>query len=656
MKPRYLICIPIYNNESTICDIIEKCLATTAHPIVIVDDGSDLSVEQLFLKTHLKNERISFLRHEKNLGKGVALQIGFRFALQNNYTHVISIDADGQHQPNEIIKLTQAADKNPFSLVIGDREMKTAHVPSASAIGKVISNFWVKYETDAKVADSQSGFRCYPIFFLQSMKFFCKKYDFEIEVLIRLIWAGVPVQNVKISVVYFPPGKRITHFHKIKDNARLTLLNIGLVIVSLVTEQTSPVKSALAFAIGVFVGVLPIFGLHTAVIAGISFLFRLNFIYLWMGIHISAPPLIPLVVYGSNLVGKNFFQHFYHHQNGFATTLTVGSVILGFILAVLFFIVVYAIKKKLNQNKNAWTGKDRNQFGVAILRFILKKTGLRFTYFLLNFVALYYYLVLFHARKSINQYWETTSLNRGFLQRQKKTYQLILVFAKTLADRAYQKIKAGEKFKYELDSSAEDFSKSFESKKNGVVIIASHVGGWELAMSFFLSHQSQKKMIFVMHKPEQQSQHHSIDEDNMKAEIIYYNKQAHTVLKLKEQLNQGQFVGLMGDRPVTKNYEQKLFFNQLAQFDTTGLRIALACDSEIRFVFSFKTGLLKYKIFAIKAIVNSALNQQEKLDDLLQQYIDSLEKLIKIYPEQWFNFFPFWSAPPLNSEIKNEFT
>ena len=152
-----------------------------------------------------------------------------------------------------------------------------------------------------------------------------------------------------------------------------------------------------------------------------------------------------------------------------------------------------------------------------------------------------------------------------------------------------------------------------------------------------------------MHGTQQQSQHHSIRSDDSKAQVVYYNTQQHTVMRLKQQLSEGQFVGLMGDRPVTKNFEQKLFFGKLAQFDTAGIRIALACGSEIRFIFSFKTGPKKYKLYAIKGFVDLNMNQQEKIDYLLDQYVASLENLLKIYPHQWFNFFPFWSIPPVNS-------
>ena len=105
MKPRFLICIPIYNNELTAGQVIAKCLALTTLPIVVVDDGSELPIENLVKNKNTSTERITFLRHDKNEGKGQALRTGFHFALKNNFTHVVTIDADGLHDPSEIVKL-----------------------------------------------------------------------------------------------------------------------------------------------------------------------------------------------------------------------------------------------------------------------------------------------------------------------------------------------------------------------------------------------------------------------------------------------------------------------------------------------------------------------------------------------------------------------
>ena len=298
MQLRFLTCIPVYNHAGTVARVIAETLLKTSFPILVVDDGSDESVEKLYLQAYEKNDRVHFFHHPKNKGKGAALQSAFTWAVEKGFTHAISIDADGQHEPSEIELLVKTSEQNPWAVVIGDRQMKTQHVPPSSVFGKAFSNFWVRYQNEHFVGDSQSGFRIYPLFYLQTMKFFSKKYDFEIEVLTRLMWRGVDVKSTPISVKYFPGKLRVTHFHKFKDNFRLTILHTLLIIISLVRRKDSALKNSIAVGLGVLVGLYPIYGLQTLIVAILAFLLRLNFVWMFLGSLISIPPLILYLVAG----------------------------------------------------------------------------------------------------------------------------------------------------------------------------------------------------------------------------------------------------------------------------------------------------------------------------------------------------------------------
>jgi predicted LPLAT superfamily acyltransferase len=226
----------------------------------------------------------------------------------------------------------------------------------------------------------------------------------------------------------------------------------------------------------------------------------------------------------------------------------------------------------------------------------------------------------------------------GFWHRQVKIYQQVLMFAKTLVDRGYQKTHQGLVFQYDLDASADDFIRQLESTDKGIVTVASHFGGWELAMTFFAKVPTGKKMLAVMHGIPGQFGHES-SEDTTKSEVVYFNLAENTILKLKDCLAQGQVIGMMGDRPVARSNEMRLFFGKLAVFDTTALRIALACQSQIYFVFACKTAAQRYRVFTFRPPPGT-------VDEILGHYIQSLERVIDEYPEQWFNFFPFWSEAP----------
>jgi predicted LPLAT superfamily acyltransferase len=658
MNSRFAVCIPVYNNPLTIVEVIEQTLAATHFPILVIDDGSEVPVEKLYLEIHkVQNDRLEFIRHEKNLGKGLALQTAFKAALGKSYTHLVALDGDGQHDPQDIQRLVDCSIKNPWSLIVGDRDMQTENVPGSSTFGKKFSNFWVQYQTSVGVADSQSGYRLYPLFFVQNMKFYCTKYEFEIEVLIRLIWKSVSVKNVTVKVKYFPPETRVSHFNKLRDNFRITLLNIALTVASLLREQTSPIKSALAMAIGVFVGCTPLFGLHMIIVAAVAFFFRLNFVYLWIGSNISLPPFLPFLVVGAHYLGRLTLENLSFENRGEGFILIVGSLVQGLILAFMSFIGVYIIKKRnlKRATKKIWTGKSRNLTGIMIVKTVLHWVGMKPTYFLLRFIAFYYFLFSFRTRKSFGEYWKVIHPEMGFWKRQLKMYNQIYVFAQTLVDRGMQRMQSpgqGLYFNYVLDSSASAFGNDIKSSPKGSVIVASHMGGWDMAIRFFTQLSTGKKMMAIMFGISNQYQHHSGAGNTAQAEIVHFNESENTILRMKDHLNRGEVVTAMGDRPVSRSCELMPFFGKLALFDTTSIRLALACGSKIHFVFALKEGIKTYRILTMSPLAppSSMVDKNQQIQHYLNSYITCLESCVRRYPEQWFNFFPFWSE--VSSEVQ----
>lgn len=647
MRCRFAVCIPVYNNPETIVSVIQRCLEKTSAPLIVMDDGSDQSVELLCQQSHVQSERLFFLRHASNQGKGAALQTAFRYALQKGYTHLVTLDGDDQHDPADISKLMTAAELKPFALIVGDREMKAAaHVPGSSNFGKAFSNFWVHYQTDVNVADSQSGFRIYPLFFIQNMTFYSQKYDFEVEILTRLIWKGVSVENVKISVRYFPPEKRISHFHKWKDNARISVVNTFLTMGAMARGQTSSLKSALAFAVGVFIGCVPLYGFQTMIAALASFLFRLNFIYLWIGTNISLPFMIPILIFASTYLGRLVVGH----QAGlgaFGEAWLVGSIILGVLLGIVSFAAGFVFFSGLKQKKNKtpWEGKNRNTLGILFMRVLLQITGQRGAYAFLYFIATYYFFVSLKTRWALAEYWKTIRPGIGFFQRQRRMFQQILMFAQILVDRGLQRAIDRPYFEYSLDASVDDFLKDVQHKK-GIMMVASHVGGWELALTFFAQQKIEKNMLAVMHGLAGQYDHRSTNNDQGKSQVMYFNHKDNAILKLKHHLESGDIVGMMGDRPITQSSELIPFFGKLVLLDTTAIRAALACDVHLYFVFALKQSRTQYRIFTFKPQIPNALDREEKITWLIKTYAQYLQRIVDENPQQWFNFFRFWSTLP----------
>jgi len=214
------IVIPVFNNPKTIQKVLEDTLYLNLF-IVVVDDGSDEPIDQLLNR----NANITVLRHTTNQGKGKAIITGTKEAKKRGFKYIITVDADGQHYPSEVEKMIPLL--KPDTIVIGDRKFKE-DVPFSSKFGRSFSNFWIFIESGRWLRDTQSGFRAYPVSIL-NLHLSQTRYDFEIEVIIKHIWAKGKVESIPIEVYYPPKGTRVSHFDKVEDNIRLSKLHSKLV-------------------------------------------------------------------------------------------------------------------------------------------------------------------------------------------------------------------------------------------------------------------------------------------------------------------------------------------------------------------------------------------------------------------------------------------
>lgn len=316
------VIIPTYNNEKTLRRVLDNTLEFTDEIIVINDGSTDSTAE--ILKEY---SPIKIIHLPKNQGKGMALRTGFKEALKLGFDYAITIDSDGQHFPEDISVFVEEIHKNGEALLIGDRNMEQEGIPGKSSFGNRFSNFWYRFETGIKLSDTQSGFRLYPIRRMKNLKFFTRKFEFEIEVIVKAAWAGIPVKNVPIQVLY-DESERVSHFRPFKDFTRISLLNTWLVFLALIyykpksyfnsfkkkgfkrffledllQSQDSNTKKALSVALGVFIGLSPFWGFHTILALSFAFILRLNKLISFAFSNVSLPPLIPLIIYISLKTG-----------------------------------------------------------------------------------------------------------------------------------------------------------------------------------------------------------------------------------------------------------------------------------------------------------------------------------------------------------------
>lgn len=263
-------------------------------------------------------------------GTAMSAQImheAYDHAVSAGFAHVLMVDSTQQYTESELSKMAELALTHPNSVIIGVR---------------------LKHHTGKmKVKDPQCALRCYPTAKLKDLKFIYTQQGSEIEVLVRLIMKKTEIINFNIygtKVLQTTPAATIS----IKQYLRESALSLVVAVASLLAGKTSPSKAAFEVALGVFVGVTPLFGLHTAIIAGLALVFRLNFIHLFIGAQISFPPLFPFLLLGGQQIGK-LLETVFLVELTTAVSILFGSLVLAVFLALITFFGVYFLKSYLNK-------------------------------------------------------------------------------------------------------------------------------------------------------------------------------------------------------------------------------------------------------------------------------------------------------------------
>ena len=216
--------IPVYNHGATVAAVIRRTQALGL-TVIVVDDGS---TDDSHARAAAVND-ITVLRHHRNQGKGAALLTGFRHAAKMA-AWAVTLDADGQHLPEDVPALVRSVDLDRRPLVIGCRQgMHVTSVPWGSRIGGRFSNLWVRAAGGPRVRDSQSGFRLYPLPETLGLDVRSRRYQYEVEVLIKAHWQGLSVREAAVNAVYPSDTARVSHFHPLKDFGRNTQMFARLI-------------------------------------------------------------------------------------------------------------------------------------------------------------------------------------------------------------------------------------------------------------------------------------------------------------------------------------------------------------------------------------------------------------------------------------------
>jgi len=219
-KHEFAIVIPAYNETATIRDIAKRALAYSTLVIVVDDGSTDDTASQL------DDISINFIKHEKNKGKAVSLWTGIQFALHNKVKYIVTLDADGQHRPEDIPMLLDKAKHKPNHIIIGARLADKSSIPAKRYYANRIANFWISWAAGYPISDSQSGFRVYPYKLFDDLTIPISKrrsFVFESEILIKAAQQGIRSVSVAIPAIY-EKSARASHFRGVSDITLITLM------------------------------------------------------------------------------------------------------------------------------------------------------------------------------------------------------------------------------------------------------------------------------------------------------------------------------------------------------------------------------------------------------------------------------------------------
>jgi glycosyltransferase involved in cell wall biosynthesis len=229
---RPLILIPSYNTGPILRETIAEAIRHGAPVWVVIDGSTDGSTETIrpFQQSH--PERFRLIELDRNQGKGGAVLHGLREAVVEGFTHVLTMDADGQHPASHIDRFLHLSARHPSAAVFG-RPVFDASAPAIRVNGRKISNFWANLETLGwGIDDSLFGMRLYPaaeLLHVFESTPFARRFDFDPECAVRLAWLGVPILNLPTPVRYLSKEEGgVSQFRYLRDNVLLTWMHSRL--------------------------------------------------------------------------------------------------------------------------------------------------------------------------------------------------------------------------------------------------------------------------------------------------------------------------------------------------------------------------------------------------------------------------------------------
>jgi predicted LPLAT superfamily acyltransferase/uncharacterized protein (DUF2062 family) len=729
-RPRLIVVVPVYNHAATVGQVVREVLLELprlaarfpdayVHPrCIVMDDGSRDAPNKA-----LEDLDVIYLRHPSNKGKGAAILTTAVTARDLGMTHLLTLDADGQHAPADMASFVQALLAEPHAVHVGERDFDGADVPKASRFGRSFSNFWLRVHTGIRLADSQSGFRLYPLAVLLHLRLWERRYAFEIEVLVKAAWAGFPLRDVPIHVHYPEKGRRVSHFRKLRDNVDISLLNTRLTMRSLLPwphkrldpaddtgerfrvvrplasinrllgQGVPPRELGLSSGLGVLIGALPIFGLHTVAVLMAAALLGRNKLVALGANQLCMPPVVPALCIeaGYFLRHGRFLTEISLETLGYQAPQRLlewllGSLVLGPILAVLvggsFYLlghyfrwqgrllrqgtqVVTQVGARLRPHapppnpdtehqESRWTsrsigGRLQHQFFYLLIRL----GGRPLAYGFLRVVALWYVLFRPSVRRRTYHYITRRFPEARGLELPRHGFRQSVSFGESLIDRAALGILGPDSCRAEFSHGRERLAALLRGEK-GVILLGAHVGCWQAAMASvdFL----QRPVNMLLRRDTADLDRHWYEHRGAESpfRIIDPSEYLGGALEMLAALKRGEVLCLMGDREQEsgggeRNQGRAPFLGQEAVFPVSPYVLAAASGAPIAVLFSHKApdGSHQLECPTIMHVPpRGGLADAGRGPDIwhpwLLEYAGRLEAYCREHPYQFYNFHDMW--------------
>ncbi len=214
--------IPAFRAASSIADVVRGTRGML-DSVVVIDDGSP---DETAAAAEAAGAEV--VRHPVNRGKGAALVTGLEHLARRGFARALTLDADGQHLPDQIPVILAASDAAPGAIVVGVRKKEGFEIKAAARFGNWVADWFMRRIAGRPLPDTQSGFRVYPVAATLALGTRGTRYDFETEVLLRAARRGMDVRGVEVEVYYPPIAERVSHYRPWADTVRIIRTVVGV--------------------------------------------------------------------------------------------------------------------------------------------------------------------------------------------------------------------------------------------------------------------------------------------------------------------------------------------------------------------------------------------------------------------------------------------